>query len=121
MSVIVALLSLSCTGCSTTETYGDSPDEKTVRTPLSAIFLSPQEYINKEVVVEGVITSECPTGGFIYVRDQSGHDIYVEMHGTSFAPIPQRTGRKVIVKGLVFQSEGSSKEVKLLGKGVLIR
>lgn len=119
MSVVLSFCCLSCG--KKIEKYGDIPDEKVEKTLISSILLSPKRYIGKEVVIEGVIANECPTGGFIYVDDRAGHVIYVEMHGAEFAPIPQREGRLVVVKGVVFQGEGVAKEVKLLGKGVVIR
>lgn len=123
LSVVIAIfLSFCCVGCGKkVENYGDIPEENAQKTPISAILLSPNQYKDKEVVIEGVITNECPTGGFIYVDDQAGHVLYVEMHGAEFAPIPQRGGHPVVVKGIVFQGEDARKEVKLLGKGVIIR
>jgi hypothetical protein len=116
------LLALCCIACGKRiETYGDIPDEKAIKTPISAILFSPQQYLNKDVVIEGRISTECPTGGWIDVEDASGHTIHVEFHGAEFAPIPQRAGSPVVVKGVVFQSEGPNKEVQLVGKGVVIR
>lgn len=118
---IAAITVLCCISCEkSSERYGEIPDEKAIRTPISTILFSPQQYLNQEVVIEGTIASECPTGGWIKVKDTAGHNLYVEFHGATFAPIPQRVGRKVIVKGVVFQSESASKEVQLLGKGVMI-
>lgn len=115
-------LSLCCVCCEKQpEKYGEIPDEQATRTPITSILDSPETYIDKAVVIEGTIASECPTGGWIGIEDTTGHKIYVELHGTAFAPIPQRIGKKVVVKGIVFQSEGASREVKLLGQGVLIQ
>jgi hypothetical protein len=118
-TVLLALCVIACG--KSIETYGETPDEKAAKTPISAILFSPKQYLDKEVVIEGTISSECPTGGWINVQDASGHTIYVEFHGAEFAPIPQRAGSPVVVKGVVFQSEAERKEVQLLGKGVVIR
>lgn len=121
-AALIGLFGLYILGCGPRiEKFGDAPDETTTKTAIGTILLNPQKYVDKEVVVEGVIASECPTGGWINVRDKSGGTIYVEMHGTSFAPIPQRVGKSVVVKGIVFQSEGATKETKLLGKGLVIK
>jgi hypothetical protein len=116
------LLGLLFVGCGRSlEKYGEVPDASAQKTPISAILFSPNEYGGKDVVIEGTISAECPTGGWIHVEDTSGHRIYVEFHGAEFAPIPQRAGRGVVVKGTVYVSEGGSKEVQLLGKGILIQ
>lgn len=119
ITVVAALCCISC-GRSV-EKYGEAPDEKAPKTAIAAILLSPQQYVNEEVVIEGTIATECPTGGWINVEDNEGHTLHVEFHGAEFGPIPQRGGRRVIVKGVVFQSSGPSKEVQLLGRGVLIQ
>ncbi|MFH1094298.1 MAG: hypothetical protein V1739_09155 [Candidatus Omnitrophota bacterium] len=120
--IVIGFLALYLAGCGPKiEKFGEAPDETQVKTAIATLLVNPQNYQDKEVVVEGVISSECPTGGWIRVNENSGASIYVEMHGSSFAPIPQRVGKKVLVKGTVYQSEGSDKEIKLLGKGLVIR
>jgi hypothetical protein len=120
--VLTALFGLYILGCGPKiERFGDVPADNAPKTAIGTILLNTQNYIDKDVIIEGVIASECPTGGWINVRDKSGGTIYVEMHGSSFAPIPQRVGRNVIVKGVVYQSEGVTKEAKLLGKGLIIK
>ncbi len=103
------------------ERFGDAPDESAAKTPIASILLSPQKYLDKEVVVEGKISSECPSGCWMNVSDSSGGTIFVEMLGQPFVPIPQRTGKNVAVKGTVYQGSGGSKEVKLTGKGLVIK
>ncbi len=103
------------------EKYGDAPSESDAKTSVGTILVNPQSYINKDVVVGGTISSECPSGCWINVKDDSGSVIYVEMQGASFSPIPQRVGKKVIVKGTVFQTEDTPKETRLFGKGLVIR
>jgi len=118
----VALIGLYISGCGPqVERFGEAPDETAPKTSIGTVLLNPQSHIDKEVIVEGTIASECPTGGWINVRDASGAAIYVEMHSAPFAPIPQRVGKGVVVKGSVYQSEGAAKETKLLGKGLIIK
>jgi len=120
--VLLGLWGILILGCGAKiEKFGEAPDETSAKTAIGTILVNPHNYLDKEVVVEGVIGSECPTGGWINVRDNAGATIYVEMHGTSFAPIPQRVGKRVLVKGVVYQSEGATKETKLLGKGLIIK
>lgn len=120
-AVLIGLFGFYIWGCGPRiEKFGDSPDENATKTAIGTILLNPQGYENKDVVVEGVIISECPAGGYIVVRDKSGGTIYVEMHGAPFAPIPQRMGRYVIVKGTIYQIGGTTKEIILWGKGLII-
>ncbi len=121
---IISLFTLyfwGCSGSSGEEKFGEVLDEKAPKTAVGTILLNTKDFIDKDVVVEGVIASECPSGGWINVKDTSGATIYVEMHGASFAPIPQRVGKNVIVKGVVYQTGGENKETKLLGKGLVIK
>ncbi|MBU6392326.1 MAG: hypothetical protein KGQ83_08815, partial [Planctomycetes bacterium] len=79
--VLIGLFGLYIYGCGPKiEKFGDAPDENTAKTAIGTILLNPQDYVDKEVVIDGVIDSECPAGGFIYVKDNSGGTIYVEMH-----------------------------------------
>ena len=120
--VLSGLLGLYIIGCGPRiERFGEAPDETAPKASIGTVLFNPQNYIDKDVVVEGTIASECPTGGWIRVQDAAGSTIYVEMHSAPFAPVPQRVGKGVIVKGLVYQSEGSTKEIKLLGKGLVIK
>ena len=109
-------------GCAAkAEKFGDAPAESDAKTSVGTILVNPQNYINKDVVIGGLIASECPSGGWINVKDDSGSTLYVEMHSASFAPIPQRVGKKVVVKGTIYQTEDSLKEIKILGKGLVIK
>ena len=120
--VLIGLFGLYILGCGPKiERFGDVPQENVPKTAIGTILLNSQNYIDKDVIIEGVIASECPTGSWINVQDKSAGTIYVEMHGSSFAPIPQRVGRNVIVKGTAYQSGGTTKEIKLLGKGLIIK
>lgn len=120
--VLTGVLGLYLAGCAPKqEKFGEAPEAAQTRTAIGTILLNPKSYLDKEVVVEGVLASECPTGGWIRVKDNSGGTIYVEMHSAPFVPIPQRVGKSVAVKGIVYQSAGADKEVMLLGKGLVIK
>ena len=119
---LVVIFGLFVSGCSQgIEKFGDTISDSEPKTAIGSILFNPQKYSGKDVVLDGKIVSECPTGGFIYVQDTSGGTIYVEMHSAPFAPIPQRTGKAVQIKGTVYLSGGAAKETKLLGKGLVIR
>lgn len=120
--IAAVVVGLCCVCCGEKmEKYGDVTGMDGPKAPIALLLYSPKDYIGKQVVIEGVIATECPAGGWIRVEDKDGHSIYVEFHGAAFAPIPQRVGRKVTAKGVVFQSEGAFKEVQILGKGVVVQ
>ncbi len=119
---LIVIFGLFVSGCGQgIEKFGDAISDSEPRTAIASILFNPQKDSGKDVLLDGKIVSECPTGGFIYVQDASGGTIYVEMHSAPFAPIPQRTGKAVQVKGTVYLSGGASKETKLLGKGLVIK
>lgn len=103
------------------EKFGDAPADSLARTAVSSILKNPEKYMDKEVVIEGKIVSECPSGCFFNLRDNSGGTIFVELKGNSFIPLPQRTGRTAVVKGTVFQGQGATKETKVFAKGLTIK
>ena len=55
-------------------------------------------YMDKKVMVQGSISSECPTGCWFYVKDTWGNQLKVELSYGKFA-IPQRVGKNVKVEG----------------------
>ena len=122
LAVIMGILGLFIFGCGPKiEKFGDAPDESVAKTAISSILLDPKKFIEKEVVIEGIISSECPSGCWMNVRDNSEGTIYVEMLGNSFVPLPQRSGKAVLVKGTIFQSKSGSKQAKLFCKGLTIK
>ena len=71
--VLAGLSGLYIIGCGPrVERFGEAPDETAPKTSIGTVLFNSQNYIDKEVVVEGTIASECPTGGWINVRDTSG-------------------------------------------------
>lgn len=111
--VLAALLAaVWATGCGSAKqapVYGrEIPSDMPVTT-AAEILARPETFEGKDVLVSGKITSECPSGGWIWVRDGSG-DIYVNMHPTNVF-IPQRVGRNVRAVGKVVLESGSAQVV----------
>ena len=69
----------------------------------------------KMVVIEGNIDTECPSGCWFIVNDQTG-TIYVDILPSNFV-IPQKTGSKAKVYGKVTTRDG---EPMMIGKMVEI-
>jgi uncharacterized protein YdeI (BOF family) len=111
--VLAALLAaVWMTGCGSAKqapVYGRAIPADMQVTTAAEILASPEAFEGKDVLVSGKITSECPSGGWIWVRDGSG-DIYVNMHPTNVF-IPQRVGSNVRAMGKVVLESGSAQVV----------
>ena len=105
-SVVAAVLVAGLVGCKTTTVskYGKPIPADVLPVPAKDILDKPAAFEGREVVVSGKITSECPSGGWIWVKDNSG-EIYVNMHPTNVF-IPQRVGKSVKAMGKVVLEQG---------------
>jgi len=77
---------------------------------------NPQAFEGKEVLVAGKVTSECPSGGWIWVKDETG-DVYVNMHPTNVF-IPQHVNGQVRAMGRVVLESGRP---QIVGIGLELR
>ena len=86
--------------------YG-RPFENAPKASVKDLLEKPAEHLSRDVTVEGTITRQCPaTGCWLFLKDESGKDIGVEMN--RLAPtFPQRAGRRVTVEGRLSKSDGS--------------
>jgi uncharacterized protein YdeI (BOF family) len=106
IGMITAALVAGMVGCSTTTVskYGKAIPTGAQVVPAKDILANPTGFEGKEVVVTGKITSECPSGGWVWVKDASG-EIYVNMHPTNVF-IPQKVGKTVKAMGTVVLEQG---------------
>lgn len=122
-ALIFAVFILNFGGCGSpkAEKYGEEIPENSAKTAIGTILSKPDDYVKKDVIIEGQITSECPAGGWINVSDTTGGGtIYVELQGTSIM-LPQEWDKNVVVKGTVYHVEGELKETRILAKGLVIK
>jgi hypothetical protein len=89
--------------------YGKAIPAGMAVTTAKEILTNPAAYEGKDVLVAGKITSECPSGGWIWVKDETG-DIYVNMHPTNVF-IPQRVNGQVRAMGKVVLESGQPQVV----------
>lgn len=106
IGVVAAVLVAGMVGCKTTTVskYGKAIPTDAQVVSAKSILDNPAGFEGKEVVVTGKITSECPSGGWVWVKDASG-EIYVNMHPTNVF-IPQRVGKNVKAMGTVVLEQG---------------
>jgi uncharacterized protein YdeI (BOF family) len=104
IAVLLALTTLVGCGAKAKTKYGKAIETDAQVVPAKEILDNPAAYDGKEVVVAGKITSECPSGGWVWLKDNSG-EIYVNMHPTNVF-IPQKVGSNVKAVGKVVLESG---------------
>lgn len=108
----VAALVVGCGGGKAgakTDSYGKAIPTDMAVTTAKEILDNPEAWEGKDVLVAGTITSECPSGGWIWVKDETGQ-IYVNMHPTNVF-IPQHVNGKVRAMGKVVLESGQPQVV----------
>jgi hypothetical protein len=96
--------------------YGKAVPADMAVTTAREILNNPQAWEGKDVLVAGKITSECPSGGWVWVQDSTGQ-IYVNMHPTNVF-IPQAVGKNVRAMGKVVLESG---QPSVVGYGLELR
>jgi len=115
LCITIFLLITTVIGCGQVQQYGQVISKNKI-TEISDILIKPGSYEGKTVTIEGKIITECPTGCWFDLKDESGV-IYVDLNPSGFA-IPQKTGHKVTVQGKV---ERKNERIVIIGKGVETR
>jgi hypothetical protein len=103
----VAAVLVGCgakTGGAKSNVYGKAIPADMAVTTAKEVLDNPQAWEGKDVLVAGKITSECPSGGWIWVQDSTGQ-VYVNMHPTNVF-IPQAVGKNVRAMGKVVLESG---------------
>jgi hypothetical protein len=120
MAVVLVSAAISAVavlnGCGRHSTVVGQPVTETVPTPIGNIMAHPELFAGKTVRVEGVLTDECPAGGWFFLKDGTGV-IYVNLHPANLA-IPQMRGGKLVAQGTV-RTEGP--QVEIIGEGVELK
>jgi len=88
----------------TKATFGKTIPTDLAVTTAKQIIDNPKDFEGKDVLVSGKITSECPSGGWVWLKDTTG-EIYVNMHPTNIF-IPQKVSSTVKAMGKVVLESG---------------
>jgi len=106
--LVVAAVVVGCgakkAGTAKSNAYGKAIPADMAMTTAKEILTNPQAWEGKDVLVAGKITSECPSGGWVWVQDSTGQ-VYVNMHPTNVF-IPQHAGKNVRAMGKVVLESG---------------
>lgn len=105
------------TACNATESKNQSESKNT--TPLDAsigeLLDKAPIYENKAIKVSGKITSQCGSGCWFILSDESG-DLYVNLKPNNFV-IPPGMGRDVSVVGNITIKDN---DITLIGRSVML-
>ena len=108
LALVVAAVVVGCgakkAGTAKSNAYGKAIPADMALTTAKEILTNPQTWEGKDVLVAGKITSECPSGGWVWVQDSTGQ-VYVNMHPTNVF-IPQHVGKNVRAMGKVVLESG---------------
>jgi uncharacterized protein YdeI (BOF family) len=105
MTALIAVVVLvGCGPAAAKSQYGKAIPVDMAVTTAREIIANPRAFEGKDVVVSGKITSECPSGGWVWLKDNTG-EIYVNMHPTNVF-IPQKVGSTVKALGKVVLEQG---------------
>jgi hypothetical protein len=108
LALVVAAVVVGCgakkAGTAKSNAYGKAIPTDMAVTTAKEIVANPQAWEGKDVLVAGKITSECPSGGWVWVQDSTGQ-VYVNMHPTNVF-IPQHVGKNVRAMGKVVLESG---------------
>lgn len=105
LAIAAALIGCGAkSGGAKSNVYGKAIPADMAVTTAKEVLDNPQAWEGKDVLVAGKITSECPSGGWIWVQDTTGQ-VYVNMHPTNVF-IPQAVGKNVRAMGKVVLESG---------------
>jgi cytochrome c-type biogenesis protein CcmE len=94
------------------------PFEGAPKASIQELTEKPGDFLDKDITVEGEVVRQCPASGcWLFVKDDSGREIRIEMGGVT-PTLPQRKGKTAVVEGRLSKA-GESYEID--GKGITFR
>ncbi|HOJ78481.1 MAG TPA: hypothetical protein PLZ08_10430 [Bacillota bacterium] len=112
--LVLTLTIIFIVGCAPKQTtYGKPIPTDAKITKVSAVLANIEKYSKEESVIEGVIGSMCPAGGYFFLQDETGQ-IFVYNHPTNIY-ISAKPGTKVKVMGKVWSTKQG---IMFVGDGV---
>jgi hypothetical protein len=92
------------------------PDEAApLKVTIADILSTPDKYSGSNLSVEGKISSQCGSGCWFIISDETG-DLYVNLNPNNFV-IPPSMGRAVVVNGTILEKNG---DVAFIGSSVSV-
>ncbi len=103
-------------GCAKNPAIYGSQISQTKVTAVAEILKQADQFAGKVVRVEGKIVQECPAGGWLMLKDDTGV-ILVDLHPSELA-IPQAVNHSVAAEGKVKKEYN---QVSVVGEGVELK
>ncbi len=110
---VIAMLFVAGCGGAEAKVHGKAIPDDLVMTLIKNLADDPGTFDGRLVLVSGVVSSECPSGCWFWLKDATG-EIYVTTHAANFA-IPQHVKGNATVYGRVLLQDGRA---QLLGLGI---
>lgn len=95
--LLLLYLAVIC-GCAVSASVNEA-ENKESQVTIGSILESPDKFVGKNVTFSGIITSECGSGCWFILSDDTG-ELYVTLRPNNFT-IPPSVGKKATVKGVV--------------------
>jgi hypothetical protein len=108
--ILILVVSGGCLAAEETKTAIDQP----ILATIGDILENPDMYIGQNVTLNGTVTSQCGSGCWFIVSDETG-DLYVTLRANDFV-IPPSMGETVTVTGLVENED----DIFITGNQVII-
>lgn len=108
---IVLITLVSIAGC--IADLGTGQEAKPVKVTIADLVNTPEKYGTNNLSVEGTVSSQCGSGCWFILSDNTG-DLYVNLKPNNFV-IPPAMGKKVEVNGTILVKSG---DVAFIGSSV---
>ena len=111
---VLLIILVSIAGCFAEQ--GEKSDNFTpVTVTIADILNNPEKYSGANLSLDGKISSQCGSGCWFIISDESG-DLYVNLKPNNFV-IPPSMGKQVLVNGTILEKNG---DIEYIGRNVLI-
>lgn len=119
--IIVSVFALTLFSCSGQKTYGEVFQPGKV-VPISEIDNKGQDYIGKNIQMEGEVTKVCTTMKcWFYMKDSNNKFVYVDLEMNNKFAADISSGDTVIVKGTIKPSQPNSPKLSLFADGIIVK
>ena len=97
--IFLFLISMIVIGGCAVSASNSTSESKEKQVTIGSILESPEKFVGQNVTFSGIITSQCGSGCWFILSDDSG-EMYVTLRANNFV-IPPSMGKKATVTGLV--------------------
>ena len=111
---IMVIFMVSIAGCFADERV-QTDTSASVKVTVADILNAPEKYSASNLSIEGKVTSQCGSGCWFILSDDTGN-LYVDLKPNNFV-IPPSMGKNVVVNGTILEKNG---DVAYIGSSVSV-